>query len=696
MLTVSQISKSFGGRTLFEDASLQVNRGDRIGLVGPNGAGKTTLFSLILGEASPDEGRVSVERAATIGFLPQETAAAGDETVLELACAISPTLAKARSTIRTYEEKNPQISQISADSADASSSKNPRESVKSAVPVSEDEYHDALAKFDELGGWQLEPKAKRILAGLAFRESDFHREARALSGGWIMRAHLARLLVMEPDLLLLDEPTNHLDLESLVWFQEYLRNYPGAILMISHDREFLNQLVDSIVEIAHRRLNRYRGNWDEYVAQKAAREEQQLAAYKNQQREIAALQEFADRFRAKASKASQAQSKLKQIERMEKIEAPRANEKTVHMRMPQPPRSGSRVITLKDVHHAYKSADGAGELVVYRGLNFEAERGQRTVLVGPNGAGKSTLLKLLGGVLPVQRGAREVGYNVKVGYFSQHRMDTLNARHTVLESVLDAPNPAPEQTARTVLGSFLFRGDDVFKPVGVLSGGEKTRLALVKLLLDPPNLLLMDEPTTHLDVGSIDALIGALRQFEGTLIFISHDVHFIRAIAKTVLHIGAGQLTPFAGDYDYYLEKSRATSARAALTAEAAAHGTSGGRKTGGQALHNAQPAQAVSAPVSSAPGMREMREQKRAEAEQRKAAAKAKRDHEKRVEELERQIAALETQQQHLTAEVEKPETYEPGGRAMELNRELMAVTDDLARLTADWEALAAQRVGN
>src|SRR6266853_483018 len=322
MLTVSQISKSFGGRTLFEDASLQVNRGDRIGLVGPNGAGKTTLFSLILGEASPDEGRVSVDRAATIGFLPQETAAAGDETVLELACAISPTLAKARSTIRTYEEKNPQISQISADSADASSSKNPRESVKSAVPVSEDEYHDALAKFDELGGWQLEPKAKRILAGLAFRESDFHREARALSGGWIMRAHLARLLVMEPDLLLLDEPTNHLDLESLVWFQEYLRNYPGAILMISHDREFLNRLVGSIIEIAHKRLNRYRGNWDEYVAQKAAREEQQLSAYKNQQKEIASLQQFADRFRAKASKASQAQDKLKQIARMEKIEAP--------------------------------------------------------------------------------------------------------------------------------------------------------------------------------------------------------------------------------------------------------------------------------------------------------------------------------------------------------------------------------------
>ena len=459
MLTVSQVSKSFAGRVLFEDVSLQVNRGDRIGLVGPNGAGKSTLFSLILEEASPDSGRISIEKNATLGYLPQETAAAGDESVLELACGKSH---------RQLEEE-----------------------------------HD----------WEIEPKAKRILAGLAFRESDFDRPAKALSGGWIMRAHLARLLVLEPDLSLLDEPTNHLDLDSLVWFQEYLKNYPGAILMISHDREFLNALVGSIVEIAQSKLLRYRGNWDSYVEQKAAREEQQLSAYKNQQKEIASLQQFADRFRAKASKASQAQSKLKQIDRMEKIAAPTAQAKTIKFRFPQPPRSGLRAITLKDVRHAYDS------LVVYDLLNFEAERGQRTVLVGPNGAGKSTLLKLLAGVLPVQKGERELGHNVRVGYFSQHRVEMLDVRQTVLESVLDVPEPVSEQTARTVLGSFLFRGDDVFKTVGVLSGGEKSRLALVKLLLYPPNLLLMDEPTTHLDVGSIDALIGALKQYR-------RDAHF--------------------------------------------------------------------------------------------------------------------------------------------------------------------------
>src|SRR6184192_3717600 len=549
MLTVSQLSKSFAGRALFDDVSFQVNRGDRIGLVGPNGAGKSTLFTLLLGDVSRDEGTIAIEKNATIGFLPQETAAAGDETVLELALAVSPELVHAQKVIKDYEHDHEH--EHEADDA---------------------AYHKAVHVFDEHGGWELEPKAKRVLAGLAFRETDFDRPARALSGGWIMRAHLARLLVMQPDLLMLDEPTNHLDLESLQWFQEYLRSYPGAIVMISHDREFLNQLVGSIVEIAHAKLVRYRGDWDSYVEQKAARGEQRLAAYKNQQKEIASLQLFADRFRAKASKASQAQSNLKQIDRMKKIAAPVARGKTIKFHFPQPMRSGLRVITLKDVDHAY------GDLVVYRGMQYQAERGQRTVLVGPNGAGKSTLLKLLAGVLPVQHGVRELGHNVRTGYFSQNRIDVLDPSHTVLESARDMPNPVSEQTARTVLGSFLFRGDDVFKTVSVLSGGEKSRLALVRLLLDPPNLLLMDEPTTHLDVGSIDALIGALKQYDGTLIFISHDVHFIRAIATSVLHVTAspartagangagGKLTFYPGDYDYYLDKSKATSARTALT----------------------------------------------------------------------------------------------------------------------------------
>jgi ATP-binding cassette subfamily F protein 3 len=313
---------------------------------------------------------------------------------------------------------------------------------------------------------------------------------------------------------------------------------------------------------------------------------------------------------------------------------------------------------------------------VYWGLNFEAERGQRTVLVGPNGAGKSTLLKLLAGVLPIQRGTRDLGHNVKVGYFSQYRVDMLNPAMTVLDTARDMPNPVSEQTARTVLGSFLFRGDDVFKTTAVLSGGEKTRLALVRLLLDPPNLLLMDEPTTHLDIGSIDALLGALSQYEGTLVFISHDVYFIRAIARTVLHINAGQLTPYAGDYDYYLDKSRATSARAALTSSGNAAATP----------------PAGNAPVQQKVGMRAAGEQRRADAERRKAEAKAKRDREARARELEMRILTLEGRQRELAAELEKPETYDKGGAAISLNRELLDITADLERLTAEWEAFARE----
>jgi ATP-binding cassette subfamily F protein 3 len=652
MLTVSQLSKSFAGRALFDDVSLQVNRGDRIGLVGPNGAGKSTLFALLLGDVSPDKGTIAIEKNATTGFLPQETAVAGDETVLELALAVSPQLVQAQKVIKEHEAGHD----------------HEREADDGA-------YHNALHVFDEHGGWELEPKAKRVLAGLAFRETDFDRPARALSGGWIMRAHLARLLVMEPDLLLLDEPTNHLDLESLQWFQEYLRTYAGAIVMISHDREFLNQLVGSIVEIAHSKLVRYRGDWDSYIEQKAAREEQQLAAYKNQQKEIASLQLFADRFRAKASKASQAQSKLKQIDRMKKIAAPVARGKTIKFHFPQPVRSGQRVITLKDVDHAY------GDLVVYRGLQLHVERGQRTVLVGPNGAGKSTLLKLLSGVLPVQRGVRELGHNVRSGYFSQNRIDVLNPSHTVLDSARDMPNPVSEQTARTVLGSFLFRGDEVFKTVAVLSGGEKSRLALVRLLLDPPNLLLMDEPTTHLDVGSIDALIGALKQYHGTLIFISHDIHFIRAIATSVLHVTASparmrsRLTFYPGDYDYYLDKSKATSARAGLVET---------DRRAVRLMTSDNAAQTLG-------GSRKQKAQKRLEAEARNAIAKARREKEKQVHELEMKIAALEQQQKDLAAALEDPAAYAPGGQATAINRDLSALCHDLARLTTEWERVTS-----
>src|SRR6266496_2304546 len=576
MLTLSGMSKAYGGRVLFADVTLQVNRQDRIGLVGPNGAGKTTLFSLILGAEPADTGEIAKERNVTFGYLPQESAPVGDETVVELATAMTPEYTRLRRVLKAWEADHPE-----------------------AMLPAEEIHDDAHDRFNELGGYRLEAKAKKVLAGLSFRDSDFQRPAREMSGGWVMRAHLARLLTQEPDLLLLDEPTNHLDLEALLWFQDYLKNYPGAILMISHDREFLNQLIGSIVEIRLGKLIRYRGNFDDYLVQREANEAQLLAAYKNQQREIARLMEFVDRFRAKNTKATQAQAKLKQIERMEKIEAPVGDEKQISFTFPQPQRSGLKVITLENIHHAY------GDNVVYRGMNFQAERGQRIVLVGPNGAGKSTLLKLLAGVVTAQSGTRTLGHNVKSGYYSQNRIDVLRPTLTALEEALDTPQRVTEEFVRTVLGCFLFRGDDVFKKVSVLSGGEKSRLALVKLLLDPPNLILMDEPTTHLDIPSIDALAAALDEYEGTLIFISHDVYFIRALANHVVRVSAGLLTHYPGDYQYYLDKTAAVSERAGLTA-----GVSGGPAS--TTAH--EPGRAGGHPS------RDRRDQKRLEAEHRQA----------------------------------------------------------------------------
>ncbi len=570
MLTVAGLSKSFGGRELFDDVSLTLQSGERVAIVGPNGAGKSTLFKIILGKEEADAGGVTLIRGTRTGYLPQESEPAGNESVLDIA-------------------------------------------------VPHEHEHDG----------QFVAKAKQILDSLGFKITDHHRPARELSGGWVMRAHLARLLAEEPDLLLLDEPTNHLDLETLLWFQDYLRHYPGAILLISHDREFLNRLCTHITELRQSRLLRYTGNYDAYVEQRASAEATMIATAKSQQREIDRMQLFVDRFRAKNTKAAQAQSKMKQIERLkeEMVETPDGDGPTVGFRFPQPQRSGHRVITLEKVKFGYSvaatprrsnvdatppsrgssdeaspppSCDGASQLLIYENLNFEAERGQRTVLVGPNGAGKSTLLKLLAEVLKPQSGVLKHGHNTKSGYFAQHRAAMLNPRHTVLQEALDTPQRVTEQAVRNVLGSFLFRGDDVFKPVSVLSGGEKSRLALVKLLLNPPNLLLMDEPTTHLDLASVDALIEALKQYQGTLVFISHDVHFIRKLSTHVVRVEAGQLRHFTGGYQYYLDKT-AQSAREALTSSSVAK----------------SPAQNGNSPA--APAV-DRKEQKRIEAEQRQA----------------------------------------------------------------------------
>jgi ATP-binding cassette subfamily F protein 3 len=615
MLTIADVSKSYGTRELFSEVSLFIARTDRLGLIGPNGAGKSTLFGLILGEEKPDTGTIEWERGADFGYLPQESAPAGDETILHIAT-----------------------------------------SGKKLEP-DEDDYD-----ID----YTLEPRAKKILAGLGFKEGDALKLAKTFSGGWVMRAHLARLLVAEPALLLLDEPTNHLDLEALLWFQEYLMRYPGGLVVISHDRAFLNALCTGMLELRSGSLNYYHGNYDNYLTEKEARKAQQAAAFKTQQREIAHLQVFVDRFGAKASMASRAKSKEKQIERLKEaaVEEPTEELRKMNFKFPQPPRSGLKVIDLKHVRQSY------GSHVVYSDLNFAAERGQRIVLVGPNGAGKSTLLKILAGVIDIQGGERDLGSNVVPGYFAQNRLDNLDADATVFENVMSLrtnENQLTEQQARAILGAFLFRKDDVHKPITVLSGGEKSRLALARILVKPPNLLLMDEPTTHLDIQSIDALVHALKNYEGTLIFISHDVHFIRALAQNVLHVHSGRLTPYFGDYDYFLEKSKATDARAALTA----------------GFTDARPKQTAAPAKATAPA---------AASVAKKTTPNEIRKFREEVGALEKKVSELEAKQAEITTALEDPASYADKGKFHHLNRELSAVVDQLTAATAAWETAATK----
>ena len=613
MLTIANVSKSYGARTLFADVSLNIARTDRLGLVGANGAGKSTLFNIILSKDQPDAGLIEWERGANFGFLPQESAPVGDETILQIAT-----------------------------------------SGGKLEPENDDDWD-----ID----YTLEPRAKKILAGLGFREGDHDKLAKTFSGGWVMRAHLARLLVSEPTLLLLDEPTNHLDLEALLWFQDYLVRYPGGLVVISHDRAFLNALCTGMIELRGQRLHEYTGNYDDFLVEREARKSQQQAAFKSQQREIAHLQTFVDRFGAKSSMASRAKSKEKQIARLEEvaIDDPEDDLKKIQFRFPQPPRSGLKVMKLEHVEQSY------GEHVVYQDLNFECERGQRTVLVGPNGAGKSTLLKIFAGVVPINGGVREVGGNVITGYFAQNRVDNLNPKLTVLENVMElrtTENGLTEQQARGMLGTFLFRKDDVHKKVSVLSGGEKSRLALVKLLINPPNFLLMDEPTTHLDIMSIDALIAALKTYEGTLYFVSHDVHFIREIAKTVLHVHSGRLTQYAGDYAYYLEKSKSGNERAALTA-----GFTDARPKQLETPKADKP-KAVVKPSSS--DIRKMKAE---------------------VAKLEQTVTELEAKQTQITAELADPATYTQGVNVQQLNARLRDTINALHAATAQWEQ-AAQKL--
>ena len=496
MVTIRNIYKSFSSQTLFEDASLQINEGERFALVGPNGSGKSTLFKMMLREEEVDEGEIQFRKGVVAGYLPQENAPTSARSVVE----------------------------------------------------------ETLEGMEDYDG-RIEAEAKAILMGLGFRVTDFARRVDTLSGGWAMRVAMARLLIRKPDLLLLDEPTNHLDLDSLLWLQDYLADYPGAIFVISHDRAFVNTVCNAIISVQDKTLRAYYGDYENFLACRQSEKDKIYSTWRQQQDDIARMEDFIARNRARISTASRVQSMIKRLDKLERIELT-AETRTVKMRFPQPSRTGARVLELRDVSKVY-NMPGHEPIRVYENFDFELQRGQRMAFVGHNGAGKSTLLKMLAGVIEPDSGERRPGLNVKTGYFSQHREGILDPRKTVLQEAMDNDRMNPELVVRTVLGSFLFPGDNVHKKTGVLSGGEKSRLMLVKLLMDPPNVILMDEPTTHLDMASVDALLAALKEFEGTLCFISHDIYFINALADSVVHIEHGKTTVYPGNYDYFRHRQK-------------------------------------------------------------------------------------------------------------------------------------------
>src|SRR6266571_1871597 len=626
MIQVEDIAKAYAGQRLFRELSWRIADGERIGLVGPNGAGKTTLCRLLAGLEEPDAGRISRPRETTVGYLPQEVAASPAGSVLTEALSGFGEVWRVE---REMEEVAAALGGV------------PHGHESDALTA---RYGDLQHRFEALGGYRLETAAKAILGGLGFRETDFARPLAEFSGGWRMRAALARLLLLRPSLLLLDEPTNHLDIESLEWLEGFLADYDGTVVLVSHDRYFLNRMVTSIAELGPSGVTVYPGDYDDYLVQRAARRELLEAQARNQARRVAEIERFIERFRYQASKARQVQSRVKMLERMELVEVER-DARVIRFAFPQPPRTGRRVVTLAGVRKAY------GDNVVYASVDFEVERGTRVALVGPNGGGKSTLLRMMAGVLPFDRGERTLGVHVAVHYYAQHQLDALTASATILEE-LEAAAPELGQTRlRTILGAFLFSGDAVEKKIAVLSGGEKARVALARMLVRPAALLCLDEPTNHLDLASREVLEGALAAFPGTIVFISHDRYFINRIATEIVEIGRGALVTYRGSYDDYLDsKARAATAAVAAPAHASRRGSS-------------RRSEQVTKDV------RELR---------------------RRLEEVERQIHALEARLAELGQRLGDPALYTDGERVREATAERKRAEEQVMWLMREWEQLS------
>ena len=531
MIRLDSVSRQNGRQLLFVDASAALQRGEKIGLVGPNGAGKTTVFRMITGQEQPDEGQVLVDRGVSIGFFGQD--------VGEMA---------GRTPVAEVMDGAGDVSAVAAELAALEAAMADPEQFD-GLDAAIERFGEVQARFDELGGYALEGRAREVLAGLGFSQEMMEGDVGKLSGGWKMRVALARILLMRPDVMLLDEPSNHLDLESLIWLEQFLKTFDGALMLTSHDREFMNRIVNKVVEIDGGALTSYSGDYRFYEQQRAMNERQQQAQFERQQAMLAKEIKFIERFKARASHAAQVQSRVKKLDKIDRVEPPKRRQSVV-FEFGQAPRSGDDVVNLKGVHKRY------GSRVIYEGLDVLLRRKERCCVLGTNGAGKSTLLKLVTGSAVPDQGTVSLGGSVKMGYFAQHAMELLDGEHTVFQSLEHAFPQAAQSSLRALAGCFGFSGDEVDKKCRVLSGGEKARLVMARMLYDPPNLLVLDEPTNHLDMATKDMLVEALSNYEGTMLFVSHDRHFLAALSNRVLEITPEGIHHYGGGYTEYVART--------------------------------------------------------------------------------------------------------------------------------------------